>query len=452
MLHMMLNKKGSLLLSVFVLLGMSHVRAQTAPGYSLQQLINSANHNSHLLSIREYQVQEKMSKLKEDKVKRYPSVTLDGSYQYNFMLPQISIPAGKIGSVTTAAGATQLLPSEASKFTIGSKSTYNIGLNVYQPITQQLKLKTGLSIDETEIMLSKKEKEKTALQLQLGVEQLYYGAIITQKQTAAAKAKLELAHARIYDIQGSLLAGKTTGISLAGLRAEIAAQDQNILKLDIQTQDYLGELARLTGLDAETLKLQEPELTNTTINSVETYKNAASENPDMEIARLNKWKAMLALKAAKQNNLPDFGVVAGYYAQQGSPVVPGNSPYVGLSLKWNIQDLFSNKELQNQRQFQLKQAEENIAYTQRQMDSDVEKAIRKVKQSAALIAVSEKLVSFRKEALKEQRDKQASGLDIKTAMLETLSQLADAETDLYSAQLSNVLAIAELRNLTGQVK
>lgn len=452
MFRMKLSIKSSLLLSVFFLLGFSRLSAQTAPGYSLQQLIDSASHNSHLLSIRQYQVQEKMSKLKEDKIKRYPSVTLDGSYQYNFMLPQISIPAGTIGAVTTGTGTTQLLPSEASKFTIGSKSTYNVGLNVYQPITQQLKLKTGLSIAEADVMLSKKEKEKTALQLQLAVEQLYYGAIITQKQTDAARTKLELVKTRIYDAEGALLAGKTTGVSLAGLRADIAGQEQNLLKLEIQAQDYIGELAKLTNLDAATLKLQQPEPAITSMNSAETYKNTALENPDMEIARLNKSKAMLALKAAKQNNLPDFGVVAGYYVQQGSPVLPGNSPYVGLSLKWNIQDLFSNKELQNQRQFQLRQAEENIAYTRHQIDSDVDNVIRKVKQSGALITVAEKLVAFRKDALKEQQDKQASGMDIKTAMLETQSQLAEAEADLYSAQLSNVLALAELRNLTGQAK
>jgi outer membrane protein TolC len=130
--------------------------------------------------------------------------------------------------------------------------------------------------------------------------------------------------------------------------------------------------------------------------------------------------------------------------------LPGNSPYVGLNLKWNIQDLFSNKQVQNQRQYQLKQAEEAIVYTRQQVESDIDKAWRKVKQSDALITAAQKLAGYRREAFKEQEDRQASGLDTKTVLLEAKSQLAEAEADLYAAQLSKALAIAALRNLTGQ--
>lgn len=432
---MKLSIKSCLLLLVFILPGYSRLSAQT----SLQQLIDAAMKNNHLLSIREYQVQEKMSKLKEDEIKRYPSATLDGSYQYNFNLPEITLPAGTISTG---------MPSEDRKFTVGEKSTYNVGLNIYQPITQQFKMSTGLSIDKTDIKLGQKEKEKTVLQMQLAIEQLYYGALIAQKQVEGTMARLELARARLYDAEGVLAAGKSTGVNLSGLRAGISGEEQNLLKLNIQVEDYLTELERLTNLHA--IKLEAVEPGSMTVNPVDEYKLAATSNPDMEIARLNKEKALLGIKAAKQSNLPDFGVIAGYYVQQGSPVLPGNSPYVGLNLKWNIQDLFSNKQVQNQRQYQLKQAEEAIIYTQQQVESDIDKAWRKVKQSDALITAAQKLAGYRREALKEQQDKQASGLDIKTGLLEAKSQLAEAEADLYAAQLSKALAIAALRNLTGQ--
>jgi outer membrane protein TolC len=436
---MKLSIKSLLLLLVITLPGYSRLSAQTSPGYSLQQLIDAAMNNNHLLSIREYQVQEKMSKLKEDEIKRYPSATLDGSYQYNFSLPEITLPAGTISTG---------LPSEDRKFTIGEKNTYNVGLNIYQPITQQFKMNTGLSIDKTDIKLGQKEKEKTALQMQLAIEQLYYGALIAQKQVEGTMARLELARARLYDAEGAQAAGKTTGVNLSGLRAGISGEEQNLLKLNIQVEDYLTELERLTSLHA--LKLEAVEPGSMTVNPVDEYKLAATSNPDMEIARLNKEKALLGIKAAKQSNLPDFGLIAGYYVQQGSPVLPGNSPYVGLNLKWNIQDLFSNKQVQNQRQYQLKQAEEAIVYMQKQVESDIDKAWRKVKQSDALITAAQKLAGYRREAFKEQEDRQVTGLDTKTVLLEAKSQLAEAEADLYAAQLSKVLAVAALRNLTGQ--
>lgn len=449
---MKLSIKSSLLLVISFLLGPLRLSAQTVPAYSLQQLIDSAVINSELLSIRQYQVQEKISRLKEDHIKRYPSATVDGSYQYNFSLPDIVIPAGTIGSVQTGTGTTQLLPSQASRFSIGSKSTYNVGVNIYQPIAEQLKINTAIAIGKTDIMLAEQQKEKTLLQLVLAVEQLYYGALIFQKQIETARMKLELEKARLYDAEGALTAGTTTGVNITGLRAAVANQEQNVLKFDIQMQDYLAELSRFTGLDVAILKPGDILTDHAGFNSIDEYKNTSLNSPEMQIARFEKEKAQLAVKAARQNSIPSLGLMGGYYVQGGNPVLPGSSPFVGASLKWNIQDLFSNKQVQNQRQFQLSQAEQNTLYIQRQLDSQIDKAWRKVKQSQALIAAAQKLVGYRTDALKEQQDKQLSGRDIKTALLETKSQLAEAQADLYAAQMSNVLAIRELKNLSGQVK
>lgn len=439
-----------MLLAVMLLLFTFQLSAQTS--YSLQQLIDAANKNNHLLAIKDYQMQEKVSKLKEDEIKKYPSPTLDGSYQHNFTLPDITIPAGALGTVNTGNRNSQPLPATASKFAVGQKGSYNLGLSLYQPILQQFKISTGLDIDKTDIKLLQKEKEKTTLQLQLAIEQLYYGTLIAQKQTDGEMAKLELAKVKLYDAENALAAGKSTKVNIAGLHADIAAQEQNLLRLNIQVQDNLDELESLTGLNGEGMKLQEPESGNAVRNQVDEYKTIALGNPDMEIARLNKEKALLGIKAAGQGNLPDLGIVTGYYVQQGNPVLPTSSPYLGISLKWNLQDMFSNKQVQKQRFFQLKQAEESLAYTRQQVDTDIDKAWRNVKQSDALILSAQKLLVYRKDALKEQQDRLAAGLDIKVAMLETKSQLAEAEAGLYAAQLSNVMAIARLRNLAGQTK
>lgn len=425
-------------------------QASAQKGYSLSQLIDAAKKNNHLLAIKEYQVQEKINKLKEDEIKKYPSPTLEGDYQYNFVLPEITVPTGSLGAIPDGNGGSQPFPIQASKFSVGQKSSYNAGLNVYQPLSQQFKINTGLAIDKADIKLLQKEKEKTVLQVQLAIEQFYYNALITQKQAESETAKLELAKAKLYDAAGALTAGKTKEVNTEGLRADIAGQEQRLLKLDIQLQDYLGELGNLTNLAVTELEPEEVDEGSNLSESLGDYKSAAYLNPDMEIARLNKEKATLGIKAARQNNLPDLGVVTGYYVQDGNPVLPKGSPYIGISLKWNIQDLFTNKQIANQRILQLRQAEETIAYTTLQVESEIDKAWRKVKQSTALISAAKKLVSYRKEALKEELDRQVAGIDIKTALMETKAQLAEAEADLYSAQLSNTIAMAQLRNLSGR--
>lgn len=443
------NITTTLLVLSILFFGSFRLSAQSSREYSLRQLVEAAKKNNRMLTIKDYQVQEKMSKLKEDEIKRYPTATLDGSYQYNFTLPDFVIPAGTLGSVPTGNGTTQPLPATDSKFRVGEKGMYAVGFGIYQPLTQQFKINTGLAIDKTDIQLGQKEKEKATLQVELAIEQLYYAAMITQKQTESAGAKLEMTKAKLQDAEGTLAAGKTTVANISGLRAGVAYEKQHILKLSMQLQDYLSDLSELTNLDAGTLKLSEIEPDSTALQPVDVYKRAAEKNPEIAIARLNREKASLGIKAASESNLPDLGIIAGYNLQHGNPILPGSSPYVGLSLRWNLQDLFSNRQVKNQRMFQLKQAEESVSCVRQQVTSGIDKAWRKVKQSDVLIETAKKLVSYRSDALKEEQDKQVAGMDIKTTLLARKSELAEAEAELYTAKLSNLLALAELRNLTG---
>jgi outer membrane protein TolC len=187
------------------------------------------------------------------------------------------------------------------------------------------------------------------------------------------------------------------------------------------------------------------------VKALDDYKQLATNaNPDLQIANLSKSKALLGIQAARQSNRPDVGLVGGYFYQSGNPLLPANNPFLGVNLKWNMQDIFSNKEIRKQREFQLKQAEENILNTQKQVNNNIEKAYRNIGHAQELIAVAQKALFYQKEELKEQEDKQAAGLNVKTDLLNAKSHKAKAEADLYAAQLTYRLAVSELKILTGQ--
>ncbi|MCF6405677.1 TolC family protein [Chitinophaga filiformis] len=429
----------------------SLLKAQDSQSYSLEQLKATALRNNHTLAIKEWQIKEKQAKIKEDEIRKYPSATVNGNYLYNFNLGEITIPAGTIGELQLSPTNTALLPNTDKTFEVGQHNNFTIGMLAYQPITQQAKIKTGLEIDKTDMAVTEKERFKISLQIKQAIDKLYYGTLITQKQLEEAEAKLALASSRLTDLENAQLAGKTTNADKAGLQAAVANEEQNILKLNIQLQDYMGDLINLTGINAQSLKLEviEPEVQP--IDQLEGYKSAASDsNADMQIAKLSKSKALLGIKAARQSNIPDFGLVGGYSYQYGNAILPSHIPFLGVNLKWNVQDVFSNKQVLKQRQFQLKQAEENIQYTQQQVDNDIAKAYRKISQSQALIAVAQKALFYQKEAFKLQEDKQAAGLNVKTDLLNAKSSLAKSEADMYAAQLSYLIAVSDLKILTGQ--
>lgn len=444
--------KTSAILLIFMVFNYGVV-AQQKRKYNLQQLTDEAVKNNHLLKLKALQVLEKKSKIKEDEMKRYPSATLNSTYQYNVNLGELTIPASSFGALPVNPTTTISLPSSDKSFTLGEHNNFNVGITVYQPITQQGKIKTGIEIGKTDIQLTEKEKEKINLQITQAVEKLYFGILITQKQTIEANAKLELAKTKLYDVESALLSGKTIDVNKAGLQANIADEEQNILKLSIQIQDYWADLKKLTPIQGDDIELDDIDVTEINLKTIQEYKQTAeNSNVELQIATLNQLKASLGIRAAHQSLLPDVGVVGGYTFQKGNVLFATHNPFIGANFKWNLQDIFSTKQVIIQRQFQVKQAEENIANIKDQMYGEIEKAYRKIGQAQALITVAMKGVKYRKEELKVQTDKQAAGLNAKVNILDIKSLLAKAEADLYAAQLSYQLAMSDLKYLTVNIK
>ena len=434
----------------------AHVYAQQAQPLTLQQAVEMALQNNHLLNVRKLQVAEKEAKIAEDAIKRYPVASVSSSYQYNANLGQLVIEQGSFGALPLG-GTTIALPNEEKTFPLGKHHNFNAGVTLYQPITQLGKIRTGIEVAKTDAELARHEQSRASLQISQAVEKLYYGLLITQKQQDEANAKIKLAQMRLYDVESALLSGKTIDVNKAGLQANIADEEQNLLKLRIQTEDYSADLKQLTGIEADSLTLAPVAAAATAAaataaaGTLDNYlTNAATANNDIKIASLTEIKTQKAIRAAEQSNLPDIGLVAGYSYQTGNLLFPNNNPFIGAQFKWNIQDLVANKHVIRQRHLLSQQARENLINTQNQIKNDVSKTHRKLTQATALIAVAEKAVKYRTEELKVQTDKLASGLNLEADILSTRSLLAKAEADLLAAQLNYRLAYSDLQRLTGE--
>lgn len=423
--------------------------AQQVQPLTLEQAVEKALQNNHLLNVRKLQVTEKEAKVAEDRIKRFPVASVSSAYQYNANLGQLVIEQGSFGTLPLG-GTSIALPNEEKTFPLGKHHNFNAGVTLYQPITQLGKIKTGIEVAQTDAELARHEQSRASLQIRQAIEKLYYGLLITQKQQDEANAKIKLAQMRLYDVESALLSGKTIDVNKAGLQANIADEEQNLLKLRIQTEDYTADLKQLTGIEADSLTLA-PVANAGVPGTLDSYlTNAATTNNDIKIANLTEIKTQKAIRAAEQGNLPDIGLVAGYSYQTGNLLFPNNNPFVGAQFKWNIQDLVANKQVIRQRHLLREQARENLINTQNQVKNDVSKTHRKLTQATALIAVAEKAVKYRTEELKVQTDKQASGLNLEADILSTRSLLAKAEADLLAAQLNYRLAYSDLQRLAGE--
>lgn len=426
---------------------------QTSGKLNLQKIQEMALQNNHYLKIKQMQINEKKEKINEDKIKLYPVVSVDANYQYNTNLPELTVAEGSFGTLPPALGGSGL-PATDQTIIMGNNNAYNASTSFYQPISQISKIKTGIEISKTELAITESEKVKANMQIKQAAEKLYYGLLILEKQKEEAELKKAAAQAKLKDAESAVSAGKATTSIQVGLNASVADEEQNLLKIKIQIDDYTADLKQLVGLPDSVNMALEPLADESEQFSKSLYdslsNNTALNNVDIRIAGLTLTKAEDAIKASQYSYRPDIGVLGGYTFQKGTALYPTNNEFIGLSFKWDIQDIFSNNHVKQQRIWQKKQAEENIANTKEQVNTDIAKANRKISQSIELITVAQRAVNYRKEDLKIEADKQLSGLNLEADYLSAKAALAKAEADLYAAQLNYRLALTELQILAGK--
>ncbi|MGB8491524.1 MAG: TolC family protein [Bacteroidales bacterium] len=419
---------------------------------TLGEAVALAQQNNHLLNVRKLQVSEKEQKVNEDRIKYLPVIGIGGTYQYNSNLPSLTIDRGMFGELPLG-GVGIPLPATDEVIIMGNHETYNAGISVYQPITQIGKINAGVQVSKTDLRIARSEEAKTSLIIGQTAEKLFFGLLIVRKQIEEAGIKVELARARLSDAQNALAAGKTTEAGPYGLAAAVADEEQNLLKLQILYDDYSADLKQLTGIESEEEILPEPVNTENLIEKAsepDTALNlAAANNNDLKMASLARIKAGYSIRASRYSYLPDLGLLGGYTYQHGTVVYPKNNAYIGASLKWNLQDLLTNRTVQLQRNFAMQQAEENLYNIKEQVNKDIMKTFRKLKQCEELINVAGRVVTYRREDLKIQSDRRSSGLNLGSDLLAARAAMAKAESDYYSAQLNYRIALTELKILTG---
>ena len=426
--------------------------AQNSLALTLDNTIDLALQNNHLLNVKKLQAFEKQQKVNEDRIKFLPTVIVGGSYQYNTNLPRLVLEQGQFGQLPFG-GILIPLPATDEVIGMGNHNLYNAGVTVYQPVSQIGKISAGVHVSKTELQIVQAEQSKAAQQISQSVEKLFYGLLILGKQKEEVKLKVALAKSKLNDAENAVSAGKTLESNRYGLAASVADEEQNLLKLKIQYDDYAADLKHLAGIDPSMEIVPEPVPADNIIadpGSIDTLMNeAAANNNDLKIASLSASKAGYSIRASRFSYLPDVGILGGYTYQEGSVIYPKNNAFIGASLKWNLQDLLSNRTIKGQRTYVKQQADENFANTKEQINKDLAKAIRKLRQSEELIKVAGQVVNFRREDLKIQNDRRLSGLNLESDLLTAEASLAKAESDLFSAQLNYRIALSELKILAG---
>lgn len=420
-----------------------------AEAVSLDDVVSQALEHNNMLHAGKLRITEMQEKTEELKIKRYPSLSLNSMYMYRFNLGDMSFPAGALGTYQLPTGADMVLPQSPVGIEIGKHNTFMAGAMLYQPITQQWKLSSGIMAAEIDRDIAAMEYDRAELQVVNGVEKLYYGILAVRKRIEENNKRIEAIERRKYDAESAVAAGKSTDAATLGMTAILAARRQELLKLRIEESGYISDLKKLTGADFSSVRFSGNFTAGNPVQPLSYYLDKAeTSNVDLRLSDMNIRKAEQGIAAAKRSYLPDVGLVAGYSYQNSIRILPETSPFVGASFSWNIQDIFSNRRVVKQRRLQMEQAVEYREYTLKNTTAEVENAYRQLLESGELINVTSESVRFRKRNLGIEYDRQAAGLNTMSDVLDAEAEYAKAEADYYSAMVNYRVMIANLIMLT----
>jgi outer membrane protein TolC len=170
----------------------------------------------------------------------------------------------------------------------------------------------------------------------------------------------------------------------------------------------------------------------------------------MAEARATVEKAASAVRLAKYEYIPDVEAFARYSYSNDVPFLARNFGTFGLHLSYELFDGGKKRATVRQRDAQLAQAKENLARISDEVDLRVETAYNKLDRTRQMVAVSEELLSLRKESGRVAAEQLVNGTVLRSQAEGAVAQELEARTLLLQSQLDYVQARDELTEATGQ--
>lgn len=419
---------------------------------TLDQAMALALRKNAGVEITRARIQEKKQKLKEMRSHYMPRLMALGTGGRMTNPLDYTVNAGSIAPPLQGPQGPIPIPPYNIPLRAHETSFINVSAVVVQPLTQILKIDSGVDLAKTDVKIAGEELDKTRGDIKYAVEKVYYGILIAERQKKEAELRIKLEETRFSDKKNALESGVALPLEISALKAALLNKTQALLKIKNRIDNLSYMLNDLTGrpLDAAVLlddTLGAPEKAQ----SLAQYDNSAlSENHELALAALSIKKAELAVGAAKKEYLPDMNLFALYNYEHDSHVINDHIGVVGVTLSWTLFDFGQKDAVRGQRKALHHQAQKNYYRIKNQVRRDIKKEYTNLQYSEQMIDLARQAVAFRRDAFKIASDLDETGLRLNTAKIEAEAELAKAEAELFAATLSRRLVLVNLARLSGR--
>ena len=186
-------------------------------------------------------------------------------------------------------------------------------------------------------------------------------------------------------------------------------------------------------------------------------KDATAVSPRMKIAQLNEEMSLQQEKLAKSELLPKIAVVAsnnfnGPITFELPPIDKNlNIWYVGIGVRYSISSLFKSNKKLSQARIATRQAQEQKALAQEELDNNVQSAYTEYLQSYVELETQKKNVELANENYSVVNDRYLNQLALITDMVDAANMKLDAELSEVDARINIAYQYYKVKFVAGKL-
>jgi outer membrane protein TolC len=413
---------------------------------TLTQAVELALKQNSVLKIAREKVTETNEKIVSAKSQYFPQLSNNTKYVTLSDRQLVTIPAGALGNI---AGTP--FPDKDMKINQSDSTILYSETTLAQPVTQLFKIHEANKIARADRGIAAAELKRSEDETVLAVHQLYYALLVAYKEKDAAKASLTAAQENLRESEEGVRAGNLLEVAVTAARANLLNSRHALIVAETRISDVTSDLDDLLGLPGDAVL----EVTETGLPELiepikdQSYTQARARNGELLAAREAAEKSRHAVRAARDEYIPDVTLFAKHGYQDGAAFLEKNIGIFGVQLDWNIFDWGKRKGEIGQRVAQQSQAEENLARIDKRIVIEIDKGYRKLERSKEMLDVTREALSLWKENARLSENSLKAGTVTAAKHAATVAALKKAEMDELQASLEYRLAIAELNKTIG---
>lgn len=290
------------------------------------------------------------------------------------------------------------------------------------------------------------------------VMETYYTLVQQQQMIKALDTAIVISNQRVSTAQNRFKIGKAAKLEVLNAEVDLNTDQTNFLK---QKQEYNNTKTLLNQLLARDLSadfiVADSVVTDEKLKLPDLLSAASGQNPQIQIALINKRVAELNLKQVRAARYPQVDVTTGYVFTESESSLgfarsnKGNGLSYGLSARINIFNGFLQNRNEKIAKLQIDNSNVVIEQQTQQINSQLITAFQTYLTNIDLVKLEAKNVQIAEQNLDITMEKYRIGtittLEVRTAQLNYVKALARSSTAQFNSKLSEV----NLRELAGNL-